>query len=198
MQMYTIFKNECKFILTDSLESRVEDDFYYWESFNLNGFLKDCEQQNKSAVIYLFHPDLNFLWKEFKNKFTVVEAGGGVVQNNENEILFIFRNGKWDLPKGKVEEGETIPETAIREVEEECGITNLILNEFSTTTYHIYEENDREILKISHWYKMAGNAGELKPQLEEGITEVIWKNKEEVKMAMQNTYPNIKLLIDNI
>ncbi|MEN8188181.1 MAG: NUDIX hydrolase, partial [Bacteroidota bacterium] len=81
---------------------------------------------------------------------------------------------------------------------EESGITNLILNEFSATTYHIYEENDREILKISHWYKMAGNAGELKPQLEEGITEVIWKNKEEVKMAMQNTYPNIKLLIDNI
>ncbi len=193
--MYTIFKNECKIILTDSLEFEKRKGFFYWNSFDLTNFLKDCNFE-KSKSIYLFHNDLELLWTEFMSQFKIIEAAGGIVQNKNKEVLFIFRNDKWDLPKGKVEKNESIQETAIREVEEECGIFDLSLKQFIKTTYHIYEENNKQILKLSHWYKMTSNSNNLKPQLEEGITEVCWKDKEEIKKAMQNTYPNIKLLLD--
>jgi len=195
--MYTIFKNDCSIFLTDNPKNKGENNFYSWVNIDKKKLFSKIEN-DKICNLILYHSDLNFMWNDFLKQFKVVEAAGGVVMNSSKEILFIFRNGKWDLPKGKIEKGETIQETAIREVREECGISNINLGDFFTTTYHIYTEKDQEILKISHWYKMTCNSNRFIPQIEEGITEVVWKNKKKIDIALQNTYPNIKLLIQDL
>ena len=193
--MYTIFKNENIIFLTDELKLEKKSNFYFWKNFDLKNHLINCNE-NTSSLVYLHHPNLDHLFEEFENNFITIEAAGGVVQNSKNEILFIYRNDKWDLPKGKAEKGETISETAIREVQEECGINKIVLKDFIMKTFHIYVENGQEILKLTHWYKMFSDEINFKPQMEEGITNVVWKNIKEVKISMENTYPNIKLLIE--
>ena len=193
--MYTIFKNENIIFLTDELKLEKKSNFYFWKNFDLKNHLINCNK-NTSSLVYLYHANLDFLFKEFENNFITIEAAGGVVQNSKNEILFIYRNDKWDLPKGKAEKGETISETAIREVQEECGINKIVLKDFIMKTFHIYVENGQEILKLTHWYKMFSDEINFKPQMEEGIINVVWKNIKEVKISMENTYPNIKLLIE--
>jgi 8-oxo-dGTP pyrophosphatase MutT (NUDIX family) len=104
-------------------------------------------------------------WNVFCSKFRLIHAGGGVVYNSNNEVLMIFRNDKWDLPKGKQEENETIESCALREVEEECGITNLILKEKIIDTYHTYEQDNIQFLKKTSWFKMFSDKNEkLTPQ----------------------------------
>ena len=110
-------------------------------------------------------------------------------------MLFIYRFNKWDFPKGKLEKGESISACAVREVEEECGITNLQIVEPLETTYHIYQEKGKTILKTTYWFLMYSDYAEkLTPQLDEGIEQVVFKNEEEVRLALENTYENIKLL----
>ena len=112
-----------------------------------------------------------------------------------NEFLFIFRGCKWDLPKGRVEKGEKIKETAVREVQEECGISNVIVHEFLITTHHIFYYNEKIKLKETHWFQMKSyDRVILTPQLEEGITDVVFKNKEDSVRALQNSYKNINLV----
>jgi NUDIX domain-containing protein len=195
--MYTIFKNDCSILLTDNPKNKDENNFYSWFKIDKKRLFSKIENDRICSLV-LYHSDLKFMWNDFLSLFKVVEAAGGVVMNSSKDILFIFRNGKWDLPKGKVEKGETIQETAIREVQEECGISNISLGDFLTATYHIYTEKDQEILKISHWYKMTSNSNLFIPQIKEGITRVMWKNKKEIDIALQNTYPNIKLLIQEL
>ncbi len=196
--MYTIFKNDCIFYLTDDKDFSSKSVFFNWEEFNLSEQLKTCNAGN-FKTFYLYHHDIEFLWQNFKNSFKVIEAAGGLVLSPENKILFIYRNGKWDLPKGKVEKGESIQEAALREVKEECGIGNdLSLGEYLGKTYHIYEHKNKEILKVSHWFKMYSDERKFIPQLEEDITEVVWKNSNEIEEALKNTYPNIALLIEGM
>jgi ADP-ribose pyrophosphatase YjhB (NUDIX family) len=134
-------------------------------------------------------------WLTFLTNFIVVEAAGGKVLNSNQEILFFYRFDRCDLPKGHVEKGEHKKVTAIREVEEECGINGLLIEKELETTYHLFFYKDQLHLKVTYWYLMStSHSGELVPQLEEGITQVVFKNKEEVLKALENTYPNIKLL----
>jgi ADP-ribose pyrophosphatase YjhB (NUDIX family) len=197
LQMYTIFKNDCSILLTDNPKNKHKKNFYYWHEINFEDLLFKIENDKIHSLI-LYHFDIDRMWSDFLKEFEVIEAAGGVILNSSEDILFILRNGKWDLPKGKIEKNETISEAAMREVKEECGISNVNLGEFIATTYHIYYENDQRVLKISHWYKMICNSNRFKPQLEEGITQVVWKNKDEVNLAIQNSYPNIKLLIEKL
>ena len=117
-------------------------------------------------------------WKDFCSRYTLIEAAGGIVYNNQDELLMIFRNGKWDLPKGKLEQGETKQHCAIREVEEECGVSGLNIIKQVPNTYHTYFDNDESILKTTYWYLMTTDySGNLKPQKNEGITKVSWTDK---------------------
>ena len=134
-----------------------------------------------------------------KRSMQLIKAAGGLVKNEEEKYLFIFRNGKWDLPKGKIEEGEKTRLAAIREVEEECGIRIQKSGKKICNTYHIYEFNNERVLKKTSWYKMkTENQNELIPQLEEGITDVRWLGSGDLMMVKQNTYPLVRDLISPI
>ena len=127
----------------------------------------------------------------------MIEAAGGIVYNDRDELLMIFRNGKWDLPKGKLEKGETIRECAVREVEEECGVSGLKIIKEVQNTYHTYFDDEESILKKTYWFLMETDySGNLKPQKNEGITKVSWNDSIEKLTRIKNTYANIRDLIE--
>jgi 8-oxo-dGTP pyrophosphatase MutT (NUDIX family) len=130
--------------------------------------------------------------KAITKSLTLIEAAGGVVKNKDGKYLFIYRNDKWDLPKGKIEKGEKTKVAAVREVEEECGITVSKLGDKICKTYHVYISREEVVLKKTHWYKMKYNGNEkLKPQKEEGITDVRWFKKKDTDAIVANTFSSI-------
>ena len=140
----------------------------------------------------------SYNWDRFCSKYTLVDAAGGVVYNQKDQLLMIFRNEKWDLPKGKIEINESKEEAACREVSEECGVQDLIIVKELIPTYHIYSFNDVEVLKRTYWYRMRTSfQGTLSPQIEEGITKVCWLDHNSVFDKMSNMYGNIKDLLLN-
>ncbi|WP_117885263.1 NUDIX hydrolase [Aureibaculum luteum] len=192
--MKTVFFNNFPINLVTDVKYQTKSHFFHSNDIDVLSIIDKMEQGSMEAV-FLYNDDFNSLWQYFTSAFKIIEAGGGKVFNDKNEILFIFRNDKWDLPKGKIEKGETIEETAIREVEEETGIEKLKISDQLQTTYHIYKHKKKYVLKVSYWFKMTSDfKGELFPQLEEGITKVVWLSDTEVEKALQNTYKNIKLL----
>ena len=145
----------------------------------------------KRLVVGCDDPEAEF--DRFKKTFKLFEAAGGLVKNDMHQYLLIFRRGKWDLPKGKIDKGETVKDAAVREVKEECGITDLSIGDEIQSTYHIYEEKGTKILKYTHWFQM--HCSDVKtpvPQVAEGITEVKWMTKEEALNAFQQSYGSIK------
>lgn len=194
--MYKVFINDKPIILTDSLKKTNNFPVYIFNETVIDEILHKLIKGNAKGI-NLFCANLEMAWKKFQRNFAVVVAAGGLVVNNSNEILFIYRNNTWDLPKGRIEEGESIEETAVREVEEECGIQNLELQSYLTTTYHLFFMDDSMQIKVTHWYFMKSNFyKKLTPQVEEGITKVAFKNKQQVADALQNTYENIKLVLE--
>ena len=192
--MYKVFMNDKPILLTDS--SIVNEDLIC-VNFNELSFegLKSLLCLENCMGIQMFCQDLTRDWELFQTNFKVIEAAGGKVFNKDKEVLFIYRFGKWDLPKGHVENAESYPDAALREVQEECGIDGLVLQHPLETTYHVFEFKGETRLKVTYWYQMTTESNSvLIPQEEEGITAVAFKDKEEVKEALLNTYENIKLL----
>ncbi len=141
--------------------------------------------QGSSHRLYLYPPMQ-------KDKAIVIQAGGGLVENEKGEILFMFRRGKWDLPKGKLDPGETLEQCALREVEEETGVNGLKVVRFLLVTEHAYEERGKSILKESHWWLMRASSQQtLVPQTEEDISELRWLAKKDFNIVLANTYPAI-------
>ena len=141
----------------------------------------------------IWNSDLDKLKKVFFKNFTLIEAAGGIVQNNEKELLFIYRLNKWDLPKGKMEKGESPAECALREVEEETGVNNLTVKKKAGETYHTYDQFGKHFLKTTHWFYMTcSDVQKLIPQTEEDITEIKWVATKDIKNPIANTYPSIK------
>lgn len=131
-------------------------------------------------------------WKRWQNQFLRLDAAGGLVLDDKQRFLGIFRLGRWDLPKGKTEEGESMEETALREVSEECGITGLSLEKHLQDTWHIYPYKDRFVLKRTQWFLMHWDgSGELLPQEEEGIEDLRWFSSEERDTFLSNTYASV-------
>lgn len=133
----------------------------------------------------------------FKNHQRIT-AAGGLVQRKQ-KMLFIKRNGYWDIPKGKVELNETITSAAVREVEEECGLKNVQLADFMMITLHTYQYKEQWILKETHWYKMRYKGPkETTPQEDEGITKVKWFKIGSFDKVLKNTYPSILEVIRSV
>lgn len=144
----------------------------------------------------LLHTKLEDLKKAFFKQFTMIEAAGGIVQNDKKEILFIYRLNKWDLPKGKVEKGEDLETCAVREVEEETGVTNLTVQNKIGETYHTYNAFGKHFLKTTHWYYLTCLSEQtLVPQTEEDIVALDWVKAKKIQEPLSNTYPSIKEIV---
>lgn len=136
-------------------------------------------------------------WQKFIADKWIIEAAGGMVFNPQGELLMMLRRGQWDMPKGKLDEGETVEACAIREVEEETGISNLMLCEKLQTTYHTYDFQGKTVLKPSHWYRMESTGSEdLVPQAEEDITELLWVDKLKATELAKTAFPSIREMIE--
>jgi 8-oxo-dGTP pyrophosphatase MutT (NUDIX family) len=194
--MYKVFVNDKPLFLTNVVEKETDFQLFLLESVDIKKLIVKMFN-NKILKANLYYPDEKEILEKVKEKIPVAKAGGGLVYNSKNEVLFIFRNGKWDLPKGGKEKGEEIGDTAMREVEEETGVTDLVLGKKLQKTYHVFKRNGKYKLKITHWFEMRTTFdGILIPQEKEGIDKVAWFNKEQIKEALTNSYENIKLLFE--
>lgn len=157
----------------------------------INSLLHEINKKQFHAGI-IFDKNFPKLKADFFKHFILIRAAGGLVKNKKGEVLMIFRMGKWDLPKGKLEEGESIAECAKREVQEETGLLELKVGKLIEITYHTYIQFGKHILKESHWYAMKATGNEkLIPQTEEDITEILWAKKEDLKKYSLNTFQTI-------
>lgn len=194
--MYKVFVDDCPIILTDNNNISTKFEIIKFQDIHLFEVVH-LIWNHKVDGIYLLCDNLERCWQIFQSKFKIQKAAGGKVVNLKNEVLFIYRFNKWDLPKGKLEKGESIEECAIREVEEECGVKQLKIKNQLQTTYHIFERKGIIILKITYWFLMDTTfIGNLIPQTEEGIEQVCFKDDEESIEALKNTYENIRLLFE--
>jgi ADP-ribose pyrophosphatase YjhB (NUDIX family) len=193
--MYRIFVNDKPIILTTQVSPERNFKNYLLSSVNIGKVIKELNSTSLTEVRLIGKKEESLINK-FLKKLPNVIAGGGKVINDNGDILFIYRNDKWDLPKGKAEGKETIEETALREVEEETGVSGLSITKPIETTYHIFKRNGKHKIKITYWFEMKSSYnGVLSPQENEGITKVVWLSQEESIKALDNSYANIKILL---
>jgi len=189
--MYKVFVNDKPIIFTTSVKNEEDYVVFIYKNIIMSELIYKLKL-NKLEGVYIYTSNISRDWDEFKSKFKIIISAGGLVLNKDKEVLFIYRGNKWDLPKGKREEGEKLEETAVREVEEECGISNLMIKKKLIETYHFFIEKGIYKLKETHWYLMHSSYDkELTPQFEEGITKVMFKGIEDTRLALKNTFYNI-------
>jgi 8-oxo-(d)GTP phosphatase len=173
-------------LILNADKTTIEKFFKGLFEYKYNGF------QSISLVV----EDKKITENQVKSYYKVIKAAGGVVFNAENKILMMNRLKKWDLPKGKRDDGEKSKETAIREVAEECNI-KVELGDKICTTWHTYNHNGKDVLKRTKWYKMkCTDDSKMKPQLEEDITELKWMDEKEIKQALMNSYSSIRFVFE--
>lgn len=193
--MQKIFVGNKPIVLTTKVESESDFKNYLIDTVDINKVLHHLKKE-KYKSIRLIGENQELLLKKFLSLLPNIVAGGGKVLNAEGKILFIFHNGKWDLPKGKAEHKETIDQTALREVEEETGIRGLTITKPLEITYHIFKRNNQYFIKKTYWFEMFSDySGDLKPQIKEGITKVKWIGPKKLKKVKTNIYANIEALI---
>jgi len=192
--MYKVFVNDVPIILSTEKEIGGQYTSIPIKEVKIKKLIKKISK-GKLLYVNLYHNKEEKLLMHLKNKLKTIVAGGGLVYNPKGEILFIYRNDRWDLPKGKAEKKETIEETAIREVEEETMVEGLEITQFLQTTYHILKRKGKYKLKETFWFEMKTDFdGKLIPQEKEGITKVEWLDFEKSQHALKQSYENIKLL----
>lgn len=139
------------------------------------------------------------IYNNLNQQCELLQASGGVVWNDLGQVLLIFRHNHWDLPKGKIEKGESKEAAALREVKEECGVGELSLNNYFTTSYHTYWRKQTRMLKQTFWYEMSCNdKGSIKPQTMEGITDVKWADQSAIQKAIKQTFPNLQEVLESV
>ncbi len=166
------------------------------EPKEISNIIREFEIDATRSTLQLIYTNPNDLFNFFASSYKLISAAGGIVRNNSGDILFIFRNAVWDLPKGKVEKYETPEQSALREVIEETGLSALSIKTKLPCTYHTYTENNIDILKRTHWFEMIAERNEkFIPQKEEGITEIKWVNYNNTESILKNSYLSISNLL---
>ena len=192
--MYKVFVKDALLILTSDLSDTKNQDYFMLNGNAIQTAI-DALATKKLKLAYIYHPNYEEILKKFTKKIPLQVAAGGVVTNKKGQVLFIFRNNKWDLPKGKLDKGESLKEAALREVEEETGVKGLKLENHLKTTYHIFKSSGTYKLKEVHWYAMKTSYdGKLKGQKSEGIAKVKWMGPKKIQKALENSYVNIRML----
>ncbi|SRR5258705_12869890 len=199
-----IYFDDKPLFLCDNVDATLQpyihhDDAVFIDELNLHtvkSMIHEMQEQSVHAGVF-FHKDLQELKDAFFKKFTLIKAAGGFVLNENNEVLMMFRRGKWDLPKGKMDKKESFEECAIRETGEETGLKKIKLVAPLTTTYHTYHEGSKFVLKETKWFTMKVN-GEQKliPQVAEQITKLEWVGKNELKKYLQNSFPSVNDVLE--
>ena len=156
------------------------------------------EKGKRFDSVTLYQEDVEQLFADFASQYKMIEAAGGVVFNSENKVLLIFRRGSWDLPKGKIDAGETKQAAAMREVQEETGLQQLDLGTLIGETYHTYKQDKTRILKRTYWYKMHTNEIQLTPQIEEDIEQAVWVELAPFLNEEDRMYGNIREVLVGI
>ena len=194
--MYKVFVNKKEIVLAVNAPKKPKVKVLPLQETPLKKIIRIL-RTTKVETLYLVHHNPKKLLPLFKKKLPVAVAAGGVVQNEEGKVLFIYRKKRWDLPKGKVEKGESLEEGAMREVMEETGVKKLKVGDLAGVTYHIFKRSNRYQLKESHWFFISSkHEGELVPEAKEDITKAVWKGKNKTIKALEKTYPNIAHLFD--
>lgn len=201
--MYKVFNQNQTIIFTENLTKYKLSDrdlLYKIQSIKkiIPVYQEFIHKKTHQKLIYFITNKIcidNF-FNKFLSHFKFVEAAGGLITNKKNELLLIYRLGKWDLPKGKIKKNENIIKAATRECIEETGIEELTILKTLENTYHIYNIKNQELIKKTHWFFMKSTSEKkLKPQIEENIEKLEWMNQEKVKKSLENTYESLKELI---
>lgn len=198
--MYKIYINETPLLLISN--SELETAVYPRENVLITPYagkkkfllqyVDQIEKSKRFDAVVIHHNDVDELWDSFKSIFKEVKAGGGLVLNEDGKVLFIYRRGFWDLPKGKLDKGEDYKTAAVREVKEECGLVDLIREEGLLKTYHGFRNKDKKrILKVTKWYLMRTKDEKLVPQTEEDIEKAEWREIGEFLASGDECYKNI-------
>lgn len=198
MQIVIYFNNKPLFI-TSEINNHLEELLHHEETI----FIDEFNQHTVKAMIHemelarmktgvFLHENVDEVLKTFKKKLKLIVAAGGLVHTGQDEILMIFRHGKWDLPKGKLDEKESLEACAIREIAEETGLENPVIEKPLTITYHTYHQDGKHILKESHWFLMKSfKQNVFTPQIEEGIMKCEWVPVENIATYVENTHASI-------
>jgi ADP-ribose pyrophosphatase YjhB (NUDIX family) len=192
--MYEVFIDKKKILFTDSTQNL--NNFNYpiltLDFLKVKNYQDFLEGLPPSDCILIVCKHKEKAWQKFVDQFEFIEAAGGIV-TFEDSFLAIFRNEKWDLPKGKLEKNENPVLGAMREIQEECGVSDMILVNEICNTFHTYEFNENPVLKKTYWYHFRiTKKQELIPQIEEGITVAAWMKKNNKQTFLENTFESIK------
>ena len=194
--MYKVFFNQKPLILTNKIQYFSDTEPFLFIKYTSVTQIIKALKSSKNSKVFLYHKDMDKLWKGFKKKFPIVEAAGGLVKRTDNKFLFIFRNNKWDLPKGGVEKKELIIDAAKREVIEETGVSDIIVKNKISETYHIFKKGKRFRLKKTYWFKMSTTyMGKTNPQTEEGIEKTKWVSYKNIEDILNDAFENIRIIV---
>lgn len=198
-----IYYNDKQLILSTDKEEYINEhpeagQYVFYSGSTPKSFNQALQQLERPGVNGVIIEDISSdsLLSQLNVMYHTIDAGGGLVYNELGELLMIFRRGKWDLPKGKLDNGEDIATCALREVKEETGLEQVTLGDKIGETYHIYSQKGEHILKRSTWYKMHGNSvDKLKPQKEEDILEARWVSKEDLLPIAARSYALVREIL---
>ena len=193
--MYKVFVDNVPiyFQKNGQFESNISKKYFPSLSLlDFYAFVIEINTLNSNGKVFISCPDPSREIKLFFKHFTWIEAAGGMVRNTKtDELLFILRNGTWDIPKGKIEDGEDPQEAALREVEEECGMKEMNVESELLPSYHVYFAYGKHWIKKTYWFALSSPQTEVHPQKEEGITEVKWFQENQIETIQKNTFGSI-------
>jgi 8-oxo-dGTP pyrophosphatase MutT (NUDIX family) len=164
---------------------------YLGKKKQIKQFLDLISKNKRVESVTLATDDLHKLWEDFQSCFKILEAAGGYVLNSKAELLVFYRRDSWDMPKGKIDSGESPEQAAVREVQEETGLVNVDLGDFLVHTYHTYEHKEKQILKKTWWYLMHTTDTQVTPQTEEDIEKIEWVEPKGWVLSNPKVYQSI-------